>query len=299
MTSEQLDETVLDKLGLFRNERGNHLATNALILLSDGAQRERLFPYAKVECGRFKGTAADQFIDRKSITGPVFTQADEAYSFVLRHINEEAWVEGVYTKTRWEYPVNAIREVIRNAIVHRDYSLTGKDVKVSINDNMVEITSPGLLPPSIDYDDMLSRQSDVRNKVLAPVFKRLGLIDQWGNGLALIHSELEAYPNVRLTWKEVGLSFKVIFEKTALTDEKSTQEIPKKYPRNTQEVLPQASLEILSLLQENAYLTRNELATKLAVSPETIKKHLAKLRQLGYIEHIGATKSGYWKVLKP
>lgn len=79
--------------------------------------------------------------------------------------------------------MKAIREIIRNAIVHRDYSLTGKDVKVAIYDDMVEITSPGLLPPSIDYSAMESRQSDARNKVIAPVFKRLGIIDQWGNGL--------------------------------------------------------------------------------------------------------------------
>ena len=45
--------------------------------------------------------------------------------------------------------MKAIREIIRNAIVHRDYSLTGKDVKVAIYDDMVEITSPGLLPPSM------------------------------------------------------------------------------------------------------------------------------------------------------
>ncbi len=281
----------LEKLGLFRMERGQRMATNALVLLSDGVEREWLFPYAKVECGRFKGTSADQFIDRKSITGPVFSQAEEAYGFVLRHINEEAWVEGVYTKTRWEYPVKAIREVIRNAIVHRDYSLTGKDVKVSINDNTIEITSPGLLPPSIDYNDMLSRQSDVRNKVLAPVFKRLGLIDQWGNGLALIHNELKAYPNVRMTWKEAGLSFQVAFERMTLASVESTQE-------STQETLSKQSMAVLQLLREDVHITRNQIAEKLSVSPEAIKKHLTKLRRLGYIEHVGSTKNGYWKMLK-
>lgn len=79
---------------------------------------------------------------------------------------------------------------IRNAVVHRDYSFTGKDVKVAIYDDMVKITSPGLLPPSIDYAAMESRQSDARNKVIAPVFKCLGIIDQWGNGLKLIADHL-------------------------------------------------------------------------------------------------------------
>lgn len=103
--------------------------------------------------------------------------------------------------------MKAIREIIRNAIVHRDYSLTGKDVKVAIYDDMVEITSPGLLPPSIDYSAMESRQSDARNKVIAPVFKRLGIIDQWGNGLKMVAEEMKSYPEIDLCWKEVGFVF--------------------------------------------------------------------------------------------
>lgn len=145
-----------------------------------------MFHFAKVECARFKGTGSEEFIDQKSIYSNISTQAEEAYNFVLRHINKGATVEGVYTVSRWEYPVKAIREVIRNTIVHRDYSLTGKDVKVAVYDDMIEITSPGLLPPSIDYSAMESRQSDARNKIIAPVFKRLGVIDQWRNGLKLI-----------------------------------------------------------------------------------------------------------------
>ena len=58
---------------------------------------------------------------------------------------------------------------------------------------------------------MESRQSDARNKVIAPVFKRLGIIDQWGNGLKLIADEMKEYPNIELRWREVGLSFQVQF----------------------------------------------------------------------------------------
>lgn len=150
---------------------------------------------------RFKGTSSDEFIDQKSILSNIAVQAEEAYNFVLRHINKGAAVEGVYTVSRWEYPVKAIRE----AIVHRDYSLSGKDVKVAVYDDIVEITSPGLLPPSIDYSAMESRQSDARNKVIAPVFKQMGIIDQWGNGLKLIANELKQYPQIELRWKEPGL----------------------------------------------------------------------------------------------
>jgi len=58
-----------------------------------------------------------------------------------------------------------------------------------------------------------SRQSDAKNKIIAPVFKLLGIIDQWGNGLKLIADELKDYPDIEFRWREVGLSFQVQFFK--------------------------------------------------------------------------------------
>ena len=113
---------------------------------------------------------------------------------------------------------------LRNAVVHRDLSLSGKDIKVAIYDDMVEITNPGLLPPSIDYAAMESRQSDARNKVIAPVFKRMGIIDQWGNGLKLIADELKEYPQIEFRWKETGLSFQVQFVKLDYAAEQELQQ---------------------------------------------------------------------------
>jgi predicted HTH transcriptional regulator len=216
-TEEILDMPVLRKLELIKKEQDKEYPTNALVLLSDDKLRYSMFPNAKIECARFKGTETKEFIDHKSITDHIGIQAEEAYSFILRHINKGATVEGVYTVSRWEYPILAIREIIRNAVVHRQYSLTGKDIKVAVYDDMVEITSPGLLPPSIDYAAMESRQSDARNKVIAPVFKRLGIIDQWGNGLKLVAEEMKEYPDIKLQWKEIGLSFQVQFIKKNYT----------------------------------------------------------------------------------
>lgn len=111
-------------------------------------------------------------------------------------------------------------------MVHRDYSLSGKDIKVAVYDDMVEITSPGLLPPSIDYNAMESRQSDARNKTIAPVFKKLGIIDQWGNGLKLIADELKNYSGIDFKWREIGLSLQVQFVKRNLeTDNLSQQDL--------------------------------------------------------------------------
>jgi len=58
---------------------------------------------------------------------------------------------------------------------------------------------------------MESGQSDIRNKILAPVFKKLRIIEQWGNGLKLIAEELQRYPGIAFDWKEPGLAFRVTF----------------------------------------------------------------------------------------
>ena len=78
---------------------------------------------------------------------------------------------------------------------------------------MVEITSPGKLPPSVDFNDIEARQSEIRNRVIAPFFKHLGLIDQWGNGLKLIADELHEYSDIELKWQESGLQFQLQFIK--------------------------------------------------------------------------------------
>ncbi len=212
-TGEAWTEAILRKLELMKDFQGLLLPTNACVLLSDGQVKQELFPYAKIEFARFKGISSHEFLDQKTVDGNIAAQAEAAYNFVLRHINRGATVKGVYTESRWEYPVVAIREALRNAVVHRDYSLAGKDIKVAIYDDMLEITSPGNLLPSIDFNEMDARQSDIRNKVIAPVFKMLGIIDQWGNGLKLIADELKAYPEIEFKWFEKGLQFQVQFLK--------------------------------------------------------------------------------------
>lgn len=292
-TSEELDIQVLRKLELTRKEQYKEYPTIALILFSDDAIRNSMFPNAKVECARFKGTGTEEFIDQKSITSHIGAQAEEAYNFVLRHINKGATVEGVYTIVRWEYPVKAIREIIRNAVVHCDYSLTGKDIKVAVYDDMVEVTSPGLLPPSIDYSAMESRQSDARNKVIAPVFKRLGIIDQWGNGLKLVAEEMKVYPEIELRWREVGLSFQVQFVKKDYTSISIGGDVGD-VGDNVGGDVGNNKVRIVDLIRQNPNIVVRELAAVLNLSKRQCERIIAELRKKGVLSRFGSTRTGYW-----
>jgi len=108
-----------DSLVVYHQDLEIDYPTHAYLLLANDEIKNPFFPYAKIECARYKGTSIDKYIDQKSFGGSILTQAEMAYDFVLRHINQGAVVKGVYTQTKWEYPIKAIREVIRNAVVHK------------------------------------------------------------------------------------------------------------------------------------------------------------------------------------
>jgi hypothetical protein len=106
---------------------------------------------------------------------------------------------------------------------------------------------------------MESRQSDARNKIIAPVFKSLGIIDQWGNGLKLIAGELKEYPDIEFRWKEVGLSFQVQFVKLNYKDH---QELGQELGQELRQEQKEKTLFSLVLTRlRDRPLSRKELMT--------------------------------------
>ena len=115
----------------------------------------------------------------------------------------------------------------------------GGEIFVGIRDNpreIVNITSPGTLPPSIDIGDLSGGQSEIRNRVLAPIFKKLGLIEQWGTGFRKIQQALKEYPNIELRINEPGMAFQIQFVKKDYQSEEvgsklglSREQVPSKY----------------------------------------------------------------------
>jgi predicted HTH transcriptional regulator len=140
----------------------------------------KLFPYAKIECARFKGTNTRIFLDQATISGPIHTLHEPCMNFIKKNIALSSQIGEIYREDRWEYPLEAIREAISNAIIHRDYSVLGSDIKVAIFDDMLEITSPGPLPETMPLEKLGTGRSEIRNRVLAPIFKDLKLIEAWG-----------------------------------------------------------------------------------------------------------------------
>ena len=104
-TGRALEPAGYQKLGLARESRSDLVPTNAAVLLSAGTARHRYFPYAKIECARFKGQTPVVFLDQATIEGSVFTLVEPALAFIKRNIALGSTIGEIYRKATWEYPL--------------------------------------------------------------------------------------------------------------------------------------------------------------------------------------------------
>jgi ATP-dependent DNA helicase RecG len=157
--------------------------TNAAVLLF-GKNPQRFFPLAETRCGRFKGTeAVKPFLDMKVFGGSIIDQVEKALAFALEHIQLRVYLVGKPEREeRYEYPKDAIREAIVNAICHRDYEVPS-NVQVRIFDDRMEVWGCGPLPAPLTPADLtVKHESILRNPSIARCFFLIGLVEQWGTG---------------------------------------------------------------------------------------------------------------------
>jgi len=120
----------------------------------------------------------------KVFGGNIIDQVNAAEDFVLRHISMAAWVESgkIERQEKWEYPPDAIREAIVNAICHRDYEISS-NVQVRIFDDRIEIWGCGPLPEPLTVEDLKrEHRSILRNPLIGKCFFLIKFIEQWGTG---------------------------------------------------------------------------------------------------------------------
>ena len=218
-----LIERFLDRV----NSRGrvtlrDDMLTNLvkLRLVRDGKvtlAAELLFgaPEIAIRIGRFK-SAAPIIVDNV-VTVPLFRAVEEALTFIKKHINLSYSFDGnLQRKERWQYPLEALRELLLNAVVHRDYR-SASDVVIKIFDDRIVFTNPGKLFGNLRVEDLQRDDyvSSLRNRLLAEAFYLTGDIERYGTGFVRIREILQAYPEIVLRVEEMGDFFKVELQQVA------------------------------------------------------------------------------------
>ena len=108
---------------------------------------------------------------------------DRGWDFVRRNTTPASWLEGAQRHEKWEYPEVAIREILVNALVHRDYSIAGTDIMLSVYSDRLEIQSPGRLPNTVTIEGMKSGMRYARNQTLVNMMRDYGYVDARGMGI--------------------------------------------------------------------------------------------------------------------
>jgi ATP-dependent DNA helicase RecG len=204
-------KAALENLKLFSSE--GVLCRAAALLFAKNPQRH--FIEAQTKCARFLGTDSVEFLDEATFEGTVVNQLGEALTFVRRNTRQAIRITGKPQHERVpEYPEDAVREAITNALCHRDYASVGT-VQVRIYDNALEVWNPGQLPAGLTVDDLYQKHSSrPRNPRLAQVLHRAGLIEHWGTGTVRMLEACEG-TGVTLEFASEPGTFRVCFRKGA------------------------------------------------------------------------------------
>lgn len=217
-------KNALEKLGLIA---ADGKLTNAAVLVF-GGEPQRFFPQSLTRCARFEGIeTTSSFRDMKVFSGSLYEQIDLAEKFVLDHIKKAAWIEPgrVEREEKWEYPPDAIREAITNAVAHRDYRSTAH-VHVSIFDDRIEVWNPGELPKPLTIEDLKREHKSIpRNPLIANLLFLIKYIERWGTGTNKIIEQCRKHGLPEPIFKEEVGGFAVVFRKLLELNERQKKAI--------------------------------------------------------------------------
>jgi ATP-dependent DNA helicase RecG len=192
--------TLLINTEIMTEEGGQQACTLAGLLLF-GRNPGRFLPHAGIDAVAYPGpektyAARERASVRGSLT-PLFTRSgrgevlleerglvEQAVDFVRRNTRVEVALEdGARRTERWTYPEEAVREAIVNAVVHRDYLLSGTDTELAIYSDRLEVISPGRLPNAVTPDRMRAGCRSARNQLLKDVMRDYGYLEHMGMGI--------------------------------------------------------------------------------------------------------------------
>jgi len=271
----KLDEAQLRTLKLIGDDG---LYTNLALLLSEQCEHS-------LKVAVFQGSTRAVFRDRREFTGSLLQQLYDAYAFIDNYNKTKATFHGLERVDTQDYPPEAVREVLLNCLVHRDYSFSGSTL-VNIYDDRIEFISLGGLVTGLKMETIFIGVSQTRNPALAAVFYRLRLIESFGTGIEKIQQSYlgaEARPEFIAVYG----GFKVVLPNV---NEVQAKELG---ISETQECYGFADEKdkVMQLAAMQGYVTRKQVEDALQVKTTKAYMLLQELCDAGRLTAIGAGRS--------
>ena len=275
-----IDDNVLQNIGLVKicDEVLRPTIAGYLIFAKENPQNKLQFERYKIRCVRYKrsGVSSD-ILDKADIVGTLDEQIDLMHSFVLRNIKNSAQIVGTKRIERYEYPEKAIREIVANAVIHRDYRITETYTQVNVFEDRIEIFNPGNLPPGVTIENIKISQVS-RNKIIAARLNEMDYMEEYGRGIGIVIMKMSEWGLLPPIFKNTSNSFRVI-----LPGEKLSQ-------------LNERQLSIWQHLVDKERITRKEVEELLPnASQAVLRSDLVKMREIGLLNQMGQASNTYYE----
>lgn len=232
----------------------------------------------------FEGSKKTVFHDRKELSGSLFKQLEDAYAYINQFNYTRSEFPGLERVDTRDYPPEAVREALLNAVIHREYGIGGPTL-ISIFDDRIEFVTIGGLVKGLSLADIKLGVSMLRNKNLANVFYRLHLIEAYGTGLLKIDEcyadcavkpQLLATDNAfKLVLPNINFAAKRVKNYSLADESKTASKKEERYQI------------VLELARQNSLVTRSMIEKALHVSTSTAVLVLKKMLQLGLLKKYG------------
>lgn len=290
-----IKEFLVKTLKLLKEVNGKLKPTNAALLFF-GKDPSEYIPHHEIRIARFKGATRTEFIDSKEIKGPIYKMLDEVELFFRRNTRLASKIVEFKRVDIPEYPYEAIREAVINAVAHRDYTRRGAPIMMSIFDDRVEISNPGALLPGLDIRKLEGRH-ETRNKVICTIFHHTLDMEKFGTGIGKMKRLMKEHGLAEPKLLEEGNFFVVKFFGPGDKILDLVPSIPKERQIDLRELgLNERQIEALRLMvNEEKTFTISQYMKKLKVTDKTARTDLKELESLNFIGKIGKTKGAYFR----
>jgi len=289
IAKEKSIPAILQKLNLL--EKGK-LRRAAILLFGKNPKKFYITAYIKI--GKF--VSATDLISTDDVEGNLFDQVDKALEILrVKYLLSNITYEGIYRKDNMEYPEEALREAIINAVIHRNYM--GAHTQLRIDPDSLNLWNEGGLPPEIKIDDLKKwHLSRPRNKYLADAFFKAGMIEAWGRGTVKIIDECRKAGLPEPEFREEFGGLSVHFHKAPLGETwgEKVGESGEKVGRKWGDNFSRSEVKILDAIAANPHITINELSDQVGIGTTAVENNLKKLKSKGMIERIGSARGGSW-----
>ncbi len=276
---QNLNFTSLEKEMFIRNLEFNNIQKKNLYILNQDAMYTNLGLIVSDECKHsiklavFQGNDKSIFKDRKEFSGSIFKQLNEVYDAIDYYNGTKATFSKLLRIDKRDYPQEAIRETLLNAIIHRDYSFSGS-IFINIYCDKIEFISLGGLVAGLSLDAVMLGASQPRNEKLANLFYAMKLIESYGIGISkIINSYKDS--NIKPIFENAQGAFKVTLPNL----------------NSSSPAFSNTQFEVINYLKENGNITRIELEKLLNVKTTRCNNIIKEMINLNIIEKNGSGKN--------